>query len=66
MKQAKNLEIDKSLSREKVLELLNEKIDSVDWVSAKADMHPFIPDPERLNIWSREFFHALLEYLLIE
>lgn len=66
MRQANNLASDESLDRAKLLKLIEEKINAVDWVSAKADMQPFISDPERLNIWSPEYFHAAIKHLEIE
>lgn len=66
MKQRGTLELNESLARNKVLEMLGEKIHRIDWESAKADMYSFIPDPERLKIWSPQFFSDLIEYLLVE
>ncbi len=66
MRQAGNLGHDEPLDRSKLLTLLHERIDTIDWVSAKADMHPFISDPQRLEIWSSQYFHALVDHLLIE
>lgn len=66
MHQAGNLKQEESLDRSHVLALLHERIDTIDWSSAKADMFAFIPDPERLDIWSKEYFHQLVERLLVE
>jgi predicted nucleotidyltransferase component of viral defense system len=66
MRQAGNLGPDETLDRNRVLELLRERIIKIDWQSAKADMRPFISDPERLEIWSPEFFLALIQHLLVE
>lgn len=66
MHQANHLGVDAFLDRTQVLELLREKIDKIDWASAKADIHPFIADPGKLDIWSSKYFHALIEHLLIE
>ncbi|MCE5318163.1 MAG: nucleotidyl transferase AbiEii/AbiGii toxin family protein [Parachlamydia sp.] len=66
MRQAKNLKPNESLDRKRVIDLLHEKIKSVDWASAKADMRTFISDPERLEIWSPDFFSALTDHLLVE
>jgi predicted nucleotidyltransferase component of viral defense system len=66
MRQAKNLLSDEVLDREKLLRLLEEKIDSIDWISAKADMRPFISDPERLDIWSSEYFQAAIKQIIVE
>jgi predicted nucleotidyltransferase component of viral defense system len=66
MQQAGNLEHNEPLDRLRVLTLLHERINTIDWLSAKADMRAFIPDPERLDIWSIEYFHALVDKLLVE
>jgi len=66
MQQARNLDPKKSLDRDKLLELLNERIQKVDWASAKADMRTFIAEPEKLNIWSPSYFADLSSHLLVE
>jgi len=66
MHQAKTIDRDKKLDRSYVLELIGSKIDTIDWESAKSDMKPFISEPERLDIWSKEYFHALLDHLVVE
>jgi len=66
MSQAGNLAHDEPLDRSRVLALFHQRIDTIDWTSAKADMRAFIPDPERLDIWSKEYFHALTDKLLVE
>ncbi len=66
MKQAENLKDDEKLNRDKIIHLVKEKIQAIDWESAKADMRPFIQDPERLAIWSPEFFSKLIEHLQVE
>ncbi len=66
MRQTKNLESNKSLTRDRLMEMLRSKIQGIDWESAKADMRSFIADPERLDIWSSQFFSDLIQHLLIE
>jgi hypothetical protein len=66
MRQAGNLQGDKSLGHQQVTEMLNAKIQSIDWESAKADMRSFISDPQRLEIWSPQFFSALINHLQVE
>jgi len=39
--------------------LLNEKIDAVDMNRIKADIIRFIPEPDKLNIWSAGYFRDL-------
>lgn len=66
MRQAGNLEQHNLLDREQLLEMLRSKIDTVDWSSAQEDMRPFIPDPERLNIWSPQYFNEIIDKIKIE
>lgn len=66
MKQSGNLDSQATLDRGQLIDLLNEKIKSIDWKSAKADMRPFISDPERLEIWSPQFFSSLISHLKVE
>lgn len=66
MRQAGNLEKNESLDRNKLLAMLRKRIQEIDWESAKADMLPFISDPDRLNIWSPQFFSDLVEHLVVE
>lgn len=66
MRQAGNLGPNDSVDRDQLIEMLNVKIQSIDWESAKADMRSFIPDPQRLEIWSPQFFSALVNHLQVE
>lgn len=66
MRQSGNLGANVSLDRPQLIEMLNAKIQSVDWESAKADMRSFISDPQRLEIWSPQFFSALINHLQVE
>lgn len=66
MRQAGNLKAHEHLNRERVIELLMAKIDQIDWESAKADVRPFVLDPEQQKIWSSPFFHQLIEHIKVE
>ncbi len=66
MKQTGNLSHHEILGKEHILNMLKTKIQTIDWESAKNDMRPFISDPSRLDIWSPQFFEALLKHLLVE
>jgi hypothetical protein len=66
LKQTGNLQPHASLDRKHLIQMLKEKIQSVDWESAKADMRTFISDPQRLDIWSPQFFSDLIENLEVE
>lgn len=66
LRQSGNWEHNEPLSRQHLIQLLEAKIASIDWESAKADMRAFIADPKRLDIWSPAFFNALIQHLKVE
>lgn len=65
MHQAGNLDKSRSLNRDQLLTILREKIRGIDWENAKADMLSFIPNSDRLKIWSTPFFLDLVDHLLV-
>lgn len=66
MRQGGHLKANETLDRIKLIEMLLTKINSLDWDSAKADMRTFISDPERLTIWSSQYFTSLVNHLTVE
>ena len=56
---------DKSITREDLLTLLDKKFSDLDIDLAKKDILPFIKDPQAVDIWSRDFFVALLPRLTV-
>jgi predicted nucleotidyltransferase component of viral defense system len=66
LKQSGNLDPNERLDQQRLLEMLEKKIHTIDWESAKADMKAFIADPARLEIWSPAFFSALTKKLIVE
>lgn len=65
MKQTQHLHSNENLSKKDFLDRIHAKIDEIDWALAKADVALFIPDKQRLSIWSASFFHDLMEHLLV-
>ncbi|HXJ97760.1 MAG TPA: hypothetical protein VNJ50_02850, partial [Gelidibacter sp.] len=55
-----------SISREQIIELLENKIKSVSFSSIKEDVVKFIPNDEVLNIWSPEYFRDLIQKIKFE
>ncbi len=53
----------KAMTLKDLHELLLEKFGTVDFAQAKADIRPFIKDPDSLALWSREFFESLVPRL---
>ncbi len=66
MRQLGHLKSDANLTKDQLIELLNTKIQLFDWESAKLDMRPFIADPQKLDIWSPQFFSNLINHIRIE
>ena len=52
-----------TISKEDILDLLKNKINTVNMNSVKEDIIRFIPDPTALDIWSQEYFSKLIQYL---
>jgi len=50
----------KQFDRKKIISMLLEKIDIVDFANAKKDIEPFIADKLRLDIWSKDFFKEIV------
>lgn len=63
MRQTKHLQLEEKLEKKELLEQLHKKIDSIDWELAKADVSVFIADKRKLDIWSSQFFHDIIEDL---
>ena len=65
--QEKNgVKFEDDITKDLILELLKNRIESLDIKSAKRDVEPFISDKMILDIWSREFFLLLVEELEFE
>lgn len=56
---------DEAFTEEDLRQLLTRKIDSVDIGKVKADVIRFIPDSDKLEIWSPEYFHDLTLQLVV-
>ncbi len=50
-----------NLTKEEFYSLLRERIDTLDFDQAIADVQPFIRDFSSLEIWSKDFFHNLVD-----
>ena len=66
MKQSGHLKEHECLTRHSLNELLKEKIRTVDFQQAKMDIERFIKEPQRLNIWSIDFFMSLIDKIHIQ
>jgi len=54
-----------SITRPELLEMLNENIDNLDITSAKNEVLPFLRDPRETEIWSKEFFRAAANRIIV-
>lgn len=54
---------DEPFSRETLLEMLNQRFDTIDFEQAKQDVLPFITDPGKLDLWSKDFFMDITKNL---
>lgn len=66
MHQTGELKTAETLTRSHMLQMLEEKIHSIDWESAKADIRSFIIEPKQIEIWSPQYFLDLIQHLIIE
>jgi predicted nucleotidyltransferase component of viral defense system len=66
MVQTGHLSLDETIDKKQLQLRLNERIDEIDWEIAKKDVAPFIPDSQRLELWSSSFFHDLTQHLLVD
>jgi predicted nucleotidyltransferase component of viral defense system len=66
MKEGGSLDTDATLTRERVIQLLELKISAIDWDQAKNDIAQFIRDPKELDPWSKEFFLSAVSRLKCE
>lgn len=63
MRQTKHLQSEEKLDKKSLLKKLHERINDINWESAKTDVAPFIADQRQLEIWSSAFFQDLREHL---
>lgn len=66
MRQTRHWTGEQRLSKETFMETLHKVIDTLDVEQARREVRPFLRHPENLEIWSREFFHAIANRIRIE
>ncbi len=64
MRQSGHYSSEKPLSQKIFLDLLKEKIESLNLANAKDDIRRFIQDPREIEGWSNEFFMSLMPKIL--
>lgn len=60
MRQTNDWQSTKKLSDKEFFKVLHAAIDSLDIDKARSEVSPFVKAPEALSIWSREFFHDIV------
>ena len=66
MWQSGNLAKTEVLDEKKVRTLIKNRIENIDWESAKNDVKPFIFHSKKLEIWSETFFTKIVDHLMFE
>lgn len=64
--EANEINIPDELTKQNIKELLLQRIKSFDVTKAKNDVQPFIKDMREIELWSKEFFMAVVENIRIE
>ncbi|MDW7740603.1 MAG: nucleotidyl transferase AbiEii/AbiGii toxin family protein [Bacillota bacterium] len=65
MKQSGHLDASTEIDRAGVIGFLLNKFREINYIKAKSDIFPFIKEPQRVEIWSEEFFTAITRDQLI-
>ncbi len=64
MLQSKHIVPDVAFTETLLKQLLKDKIDNLDIEQARKDVERFLLNPETVKVWSKPFFHAVVERLL--
>ena len=64
MRQSGHYKEDTPLTKEKLLNILNETIDKLDITKAKNEVIPFVANARSLDIWSKEFFKSAAQKIV--
>ncbi len=60
-----NIQIPSELNKQTIKELLLQRIETLDVEKAKNDVQPFIKDIREIELWSKEFFVAVIENMKV-
>lgn len=63
--QTGSLPVTESLDLDKLKEMLNQRFSVINYKEAKEDVLPFITKPEKLDLWSSDFFRSVTNYLRV-
>jgi len=60
-----NIQIPNELTKQTIKDLLLQRIETLDISKAKNDLQPFIKDIREIELWSKEFFIAVIENIKV-
>ena len=63
--EANDIKIPDEFTKQNIKDLLLQRIESLDVVKAKNDVQPFIKDMREIELWSKEFFVAVVQNIKI-
>ena len=64
--ESNEIKIPENLTKENIKELLLERLKTLDVEKAKNDVQPFIKDMREIELWSKEFFEAVIENIKVK
>ncbi len=65
MQQTNHLNVNDSLTEHKLKQMLKERIQSIDWSSARKDVENLIKDQSSLELWSDDFFNVICDKIQV-
>lgn len=66
LKQTKTIDENIRLTRDLLIDILEQRFDQIDYDTAKSDVRPFIKDQSSLDLWSREFFISITKQIKVD
>lgn len=66
LKQTKTIDENIRLTRDLLIDILEQRFDQIDYDTAKSDVRPFIKDQSSLDLWSREFFISITRQIKVD
>ena len=64
LRQSNFLETEAPLGIDQLKDMLRARFATIDYDQAKQDVLPFIKDPNKLLVWSQDFFDQITENLI--
>lgn len=66
LKKTKTIDENIRLTRDLLIDILEQRFDQIDYDTAKSDVRPFIKDQSSLDLWSREFFISITKQIKVD